>query len=122
MATRTRMPGRFKAPSFQVDDRTSKMSDVALRCRMRGHKWEEASISRRRFAELAKLGQEEENLFCERQCGNTWYRLWDIESETVLEQKRTIPEGDEYKMPVGSGRLRRSAARKAFHARQLGMV
>lgn len=120
--TATAVRRKVKTPSFRIDDRTSEMSDVALRCRKRGHKWEEKSLSRKRFNELAELGQQEENLYCERMCGSTWYQLWDIENETLLEEKREYPKGLEYLMPKGTGRLRRGAARKALFARQTGVA
>ena len=116
MAKKRRVPGLQL--QLDVDDRTEQMSDAALRCRARGHKWEEQALSRRRVIALVRQGQEETILYCERGCGATVHELVEIASGDVLKVKREYPEGGEYRMPPGSGRLRRSSARVASFARR----
>lgn len=107
---------KFKI-GLNVDERTNEMSQTALRCRRYGHKWELAAMPRGRFLELARLGQAEENRYCENGCGGTWRELYDIGTGQILEVEKNYPSGSDYRMPKGAGRLHRDAARVALFAR-----
>lgn len=110
---------RRKALSFDldVDERTSEMSDQALYCRSRGHKWEDRGITRKRYAELLADGLMEDNMYCDSGCGSTWIVTWSLRTGEVLESKRDYAKGGDYRMPPGQGRLPRGRARIARAAR-----
>jgi hypothetical protein len=119
MAARTR---RSKyALGLKVDERTDGLSDAALYCRMRGHKWEERALGKTRFLELLGRGLSEYHWVCDNGCGWEWIRLWDVHTGEIVGDKRTPPKDDEhgrYTLSPGSGRLPRAAARVAQFARQ----
>lgn len=112
---------RRRALSFDlhVDDRTAEMSEAALYCRSRGHKWGDRGITRKRYTELLKDGLWEDSLYCENGCGGTRSIVWSLRTGEVLEHKRDYPKGGDYLMPKNSGRLDRSQARIARAARQI---
>lgn len=115
------MASRRKVLAFDldVDERTAEMSDAALRCRSRGHKWEENAMTRRRYAELTAAGLWEDNLYCDNGCGSTWIINFSLRTGEILSSKRQYPKGSEYLMPKGNGRLARDSARIARVARQI---
>ncbi len=102
--------------NLPVDDRTEDMSDEALVCRSRGHKWAERAVTRKRFNETLLLGFIEEFNYCENGCGSVWERTFDLNGD-MLEQKRKHPSSG-YLVPTGQGRLSRQAARVARLARR----
>lgn len=100
-----------------VDDRTSEMSTTAIRCRRYGHRWDLKATPRKRYLELLRRGIAEENRYCSNGCGGTWQEVFDINSGSVLEKVKKYPTTDDYRMPRGTGRLSRDAARVALFAR-----
>lgn len=102
-----------------VDERTSQMSEEALYCRKRGHKWGEKGITRKRYTELLAQGLWEDSYYCENGCGGTWRLVWSLRTGEVLEKDRRYPTGGDYLMPRGSGRLSRNEARIAHAARRI---
>lgn len=100
-----------------VDERTDDLSDAALSCRRRGfHLWVEKAQSLRRFNNLAAQGLLEEDKYCNEGCGATWRQVWDVRNDELVEVERHLP--DDYKMPKGTGRMPRSAARAAYFLRR----
>lgn len=100
-----------------VDARTEHLSDEALICRRYGHRWTLKAMSRRRFQELIKKGQMEDDRYCDNGCGGTWRQLWNVRNGQVIENERHYPSGGAYLLPSGSGRLHRDDARVAQFAR-----
>ena len=103
--------------SLDVDDRTSEMSEEALFCRSRGHKWGDRGITRRRYAELLADGLMEDNRYCENGCGGTWRQVWSLRNGEILVNERLYPKGSDYLAPKGRGRILRAQARIARFAR-----
>lgn len=105
---------------LEVDHDTDNMSDEALKCRKRGHKWEERGMTRKHYQELISQGLMEDALFCDNGCGWTWTITWRLRNGEVITSKRIPPKDkSSYCMPAGSGRLSRDAARVASAARTL---
>lgn len=101
-----------------VDERTENLSEEALACRRRGfHLWVERAQSLRRFNNLAAQGLMEEDKYCEGNCGATWRQVWDVRRNELVEEERRLP--DEYKMPKGTGRMKRGDARAAYFLRKV---
>lgn len=112
---------RSRKVTLDIDTRTDTMSEEALRCRARGHAWDDAPISRVRRLELLRLGQVEELLVCLR-CRGTWSIVRELPSFEVVSQVRRYAEPETYLVAKGSGRMRRIEAGKALFARALGSV
>lgn len=105
---------------IEVDGRTAHMSEVALYCRKRGHKWEERGMSRRHYNELIAQRVMEEDMYCDNGCGSTWFLSYSTRTGEILENKRSYPKTGDYLMPPGEGRLDRATARLAHLARRAG--
>lgn len=108
--------------SLEVDERTDHMSDEALKCRSRGHKWGDRGTSRRQYNDLLALGLMQDAMYCENGCGGTWTITFKIHNGEIVENKREYPKTGDYLMPKGQGRLRRDNARVAATARRLAAV
>lgn len=105
---------------LEVDEGTANMSDEALKCRKRGHKWEERGMTRKHYQSLISQGLMEDALFCDNGCGWTWTITWKLRNGQVLSSVRKPPQDkSSYLMPAGRGRLSRDAARVASAARTL---
>ncbi len=111
------MPRKTRRFSVEIDERTEHMSLEALRCRTFGHAWIERTVAHARRMSLAKLGQVEEILGCER-CGGTWETIYALPDFTRVSTKRTYADPGTYLVPPRSGRLRRHEARKALYCRR----
>lgn len=117
MATARR---RKLVAELEVDEATANMSDEALKCRKRGHKWEERGMTRKHYQELISQGLMEDALYCDNACGWTWTITYNLRTGRVLSSVRTPPQNkSSYFMPAGRGRLSRDAARVASAARTL---
>jgi hypothetical protein len=103
--------------TLDVDEDTDEMSDAALYCRKRGHKWEEKSITRANYSGMLLKGQMTEQMYCGNGCGCTWQYTYNISDGDVVEVKRSYPK--DYSMPRGHGRLSRQKARIAYIARRI---
>lgn len=103
--------------NLDIDDRTNEMSEEALFCRSRGHKWGDRGITRKRYAELLADAMMEDNRYCENGCGSTWRQVWSLRTGEILVNDRDYPKGGEYRAPKGQGRVLRAQARIARFAR-----
>lgn len=104
---------------LDIDERTDNMSDEALWCRSRGHKWGDRGMSRKQYNDLLQDGLMMEAMYCENRCGCTWTITFKIRNGEIVENKREYPRSGGYLIRKGSGRLNRSSARVARTARQL---
>lgn len=105
---------RRNVVNLDVDDRTNDMSDEALICRSRGHRWEERGKTRKRYQELIKEGYWEDDLVCANDCGYTKLVVWSLRTGEVISIRTGYPKDGSYLLPKGStGRLLRSSARVA---------
>lgn len=104
---------------LDVDERTSELSDEALVCRSRGHKWEDRALTRKRYAEMLMEGFMIDAMYCGHGCGCTWEITWAVRNGEVIESKREYPRDRSYLLPSGTGRLHRNNARVARAARSL---
>lgn len=107
---------------LDVDERTDTLSDEALKCRARGHKWGDRGITRRQYNELLNEGLWMDAMFCENGCGCTWTITWSLRTGEIVENKREYPRTGDYLLKPNSGRLNRSNARVAAAARRLAAV
>lgn len=105
--------------TIEVDDRTGELSDEALFCRSRGHKWGDKGMTRKEYAQLMSDGLWADNLYCENGCGSGRKIIWSLRTGEILEEKREYPKGGDYLLKKNSGRLPRAAARMARGARQI---
>lgn len=104
---------------LDVDERTVGLSDEALLCRSRGHKWEDRALTRKRYNELLREGIMIDAMYCGHGCGCTWTITWALRTGEVVESKREYPKDKSYLMPLGTGRLNRRTARVARASRTL---
>lgn len=104
--------GRFA----DVDERAVKMLLTVLKCRKMGHAWQEMPLGKARRNELRGTGVTEELFMCLR-C--SLRRCDTIDEDTYETVGQNYPDGypEGYRLPPGSGRMRRAAARKAYAAR-----
>lgn len=107
---------------LDVDASTDGMSDEALLCRARGHRWEDRAMTRKRYNELLLDGLMIDAMYCAHGCGCTWEITWSIRDGEVITAKRDYPKDKSYQMPKGMGRLSRKKARVARVARTLAAV
>lgn len=115
----TRRGTKKLAFKISVDDRTGNMSDEALFCRSRGHKWGDKGVTRKEYNELIADGLWADNLYCENNCGKGRKVIWSLRTGEVVKEVRTGDTDESYRMPKGQGRLPRTSARQARGARQL---
>lgn len=108
------MTRRRNAVNLDVDERTETMSDQALICRSRGHKWGDRGLTRKRYQELIRDGLWEDALYCENGCGYTKSIVWELRSGSIVSVTAQYPQDGSYLLPKGvSGRLNRDSARVA---------
>jgi hypothetical protein len=116
MATRSRL----SKINLDVDERTEQMSDEALVCRSRGHKWGDRGLTRKRYQQLIKDGLWEDALYCENGCGYTKSIVWELRSGNIISQTQAYPSDGSYLLAKGfTGRIRRDSARVARVSRQI---
>lgn len=120
MATQTRRRSTRRVNiDIDVDERTSEMSNQALICRGRGHRWEDVAISRRQTLENLKNGIMEYHTRCK--CGQSIREVWSIRERMRIQHERKYPTTG-YKVPPGSGRLARRDAWAASIVREVALI
>jgi hypothetical protein len=108
---------RVRAPqrsTVQVDERTAKMTEQALRCRDEGHSWRRIEPPPNIVRQNWKNGFVERVRECA--CGCEWRQVYERHHFIIIENKRTYPKVG-YLVAPGTGRLPRNEARKAAFVR-----
>lgn len=103
--------------NVQVDDRTAEMTEQALICRSSGHAWVMRAKTRKRTHELAAQGLMEFDRECSNGCGCTWRQVWNVRERIMIENDRQYPQGRDYKVRPGDGRMSRADAIPSLFAR-----
>jgi hypothetical protein len=113
-------------PRYEVDERTVELTFEALQCRMLRHRWDEKPTPIGRMVELARLGQDEERLVCDR-CGSAKTTLYELPNyEKVGTPRYQYSQGYLIAQQMGSRRilskLTRADIKRALRQRQLAQL